>query len=324
MFGRSLLVAAVLLATALGIASSDVRAEEVVRFATSKAGWDNSVITLGKQAGYFSEVGIEVEISFTNGSSEALQAAIAGGVDVAVVSVPLFLGAIVKGAPVKMISANFTGASDLLWYARSDSSIKKLKDVTKSTKLGYATPGSSNYIILSALLEQYAVGGELIATGSPSATMIQVMAGQIDVGYDGNGGLGVPEFESGAVRVIGLGSELTLMQKVTTRGLVVTAETLAKRRDVLTRFLQAYQKTIDWMYRDPAAVQQYAEMNDARLEDAKRVVQSMYPERAMQLGDVGEVEVSIAQGLAFKRISQRPTAEQLAAAFDIIWKPAPR
>lgn len=322
MIGKQFLAAAILLAAAFGLFPSDVRADEVVRFATSKAGWDNSVISLGKQAGHFSEVGIDVEVSFTNGSSEALQAVIADGVDVAVVSVPLFLGAVVKGAPVRMISANFTGASDLLWYARADSPIAALKNVTKSTKLGYATPGSSNYIILAALLDQYAVEGELVATGSPSATMLQVMARQIDVGYDGNGGLGVPEFERGDVRVIGLGSELTLMHNVTTRGLVVTAETLAKRRDVLTRFLQAYQKTIDWMYRDPAAMQQYAEMNHARLEDAKRVVQSMYPERAMQVGEVGGIDVSIAQGLEFKRIAQRPTAEQLSAAFDIVWKPA--
>ena len=151
--------------------------------------------------------------------------------------------------------------------------------------------------------------------------MLQVMAGQVDVGYDGNGGLGVPEFERGAVRVVALGSELTSMQNVTTRGLVVTAETLTKRRDVLIRFVQAYQKTVDWMYRDPVALQQYAEMNHARLEDAKRIVEWMYPERAMRVGDVGGVDVSIAQGLQFKRIAQRPTAEQLASALDIVWKP---
>ena len=161
----------------------------------------------------------------------------------------------------------------------------------------------------------------MVATGNPSATMLQVMAGQVDVGYDGNGGLGVPEFERGAVRVVALGSELTSMQNVTTRGLVVTAETLARRRDALIRFVQAYQKTVDWMYRDPAAMQQYAEMSHARLEDAKKVVGWMYPERAMRVGDVGGVEVSITQGLQFKRIAQRPTPEQLSSAFDIVWKP---
>ena len=320
MIGRRWLAAASLIA-AFGLASSGAHADDVLRLATSQAGWDNSVVPLGKRAGFFREKGIDVEVSFTDGSSAALAALIAGGVDIGVVSVPLFLGAVVKGAPIKMISSNFTGASDLLWYARTDSRITKLKDVTKNTKLGYATPGSSNYIALSALLDQYGVAGDLIATGSPPATMLQVMAGQVDVGYDGNGGLGVPEFERGAVRVVALGSELTSMQNVTTRGLVVTAETLAKRRDVLIRFVQAYQKTVDWMYRDPAALQQYAEMNHAELEDAKRIVEWMYPERAMRVGDVGGMEVNIAQGLQFKRIAQRPDAAQLAAALDIVWKP---
>lgn len=322
MIGMRLLAAAGLISAALSFHATGVFAQDVIRFATSPAGWDNSVVPLGERAGLFRESGLKTEVSYTDGSSEALQAVIAGAVDVAVVSVPLFLGAVVKGAPVKMISANFTGASDLLWYARADSPIRSLKDVGKSTRLGYATPGSSNYIILAALLDQYATGGELIATGSPPATMLQVMSRQIDVGYDGNGGLGVTEFERGAVRVIGLGSELAIMRNVTTRGLVVTADTLAKRREALVRFVQAYQKTVDWMYRDPAAMQHYAEMNRAKLEDARRVVEQMYPARAMQVGDVGGVEISIAQGLEFKRIAQRPTAEQLAGAFDTVWKPA--
>ncbi len=62
-------------------------------------------------------------------------------------------------------------------------------------------------------------------------------------------------------------------------------------------------------------------MNHARLEDAKRIVEWMYPERAMRVGDVGGVDVSIAQGLQFKRIAERPTPAQLASALDIVWKP---
>ena len=299
-----------------------VQADDVLRFASTQAGWDNSVVPLGERAGFFRKKGLDVQVSFTDGSSATLQALIAGGVDIGVVSVPLFLGAVVKGAPVKMITANFTGASDILWYARADNRIAGLKDVTQDTKLGYATPGSSNYILLSALMNQYGVKGELVATGGASATMLQVMARQVDIGYDGNGGLGVPEFEHGDVRVIALGSELALMKHVTARGLVVTAETLAKRRDVLARFVQAYQETVDWMFRDAGALQQYAEMNHAPLADAKRVVEQMYPERAMQLGDVLGVEVSVAQGVQFKRIARPPTAEEITNAFDIVWKPA--
>jgi NitT/TauT family transport system substrate-binding protein len=321
MMNRRWYLAAIALLVALWIGPSPGQADERLRFSSTQAGWDNSVVPLGVQAGIFRKNGLDIDVSFTDGSSATLQAIIAGGVDVGVVSVPLFLGAVVKGAPIRMISANFTGSSDILWYARADSRLTGLKDVTKDTKLGYATPGSSNFILLSGLLKKYGVTGELVASGGASATLLQVMSRQIDVGYDGNGGLGVPEFQRGDVKVIALGSELTLMQAVTTRGLVVTADTLAKRRDTLTRFMQAWQETVDWMYRDAGALQRYAEMNHASLEDAKKVVDQMYPASALRIGKVTGIDTSVTQGLQFKRISRPPTAEEIAAAFDIVWQP---
>ena len=97
-------IAAACLVAAFALAPFSVHASELLRLATSQAGWDNSVVPLGKRAGFFGDQGIDMQVSFTDGSSAALQALIAGGVDVAVVSVPLFLGAVVKGAPIKMIS----------------------------------------------------------------------------------------------------------------------------------------------------------------------------------------------------------------------------
>ncbi len=145
----------------------------------------------------------------------------------AVVSVPAFIGAVVKGAPLRMITSNFRGGSDVLWYVRADNPIKSLKDVTPATTLGYSVPGAANFILLSALLEQHKVTGTLIATGDQAATLIQVMTGQVNIDH-GNGGLGVTEFEKGEVRAIAYGSELELMRKVTVRGLVVSQTTLAE------------------------------------------------------------------------------------------------
>jgi NitT/TauT family transport system substrate-binding protein len=193
--------------------------------------------------------------------------------------------------------------------------------VSPPTTLGYSVPGAANFILLSALLEQNHVTGTLIATGNQAATLTQVMTGQIDIGHDGNGGLGVPEFEKGEVRPIAYGSELEMMRKVTVRGLVVSEETLATRRDALIRFVQAYQKTVDWMYRDARAIDWYAEVNHASLEASAKVVKDMYPRDAMMLGSVDGVDISVAQGLAFKRIEHAPTDEQLEQMFDIVWAP---
>jgi hypothetical protein len=47
----------------------------------------------------------------------------------------------------------------------------------------------------------------------------------------------------------------------------------------------------------------------------------MYPREAMILGSVTGVDVSLAQGLAFKRIEHAPSGEQLEKMFDIVWTP---
>jgi NitT/TauT family transport system substrate-binding protein len=151
--------------------------------------------------------------------------------------------------------------------------------------------------------------------------MTLVMSGGLDVGYDGNAGLGVPEFEKGQVRVVAWGSELAMMKNVTVRGLVVPNDVLAERRDVLVRFVQAYQKTVDWMYKDPVARQWYADDNKAPLAAAGAVVDAMYPEASMQVGDIDNIDVSIAQGIQFKRIDRQPTEDELKRMFDVVWKP---
>src|SRR4029079_11507585 len=116
--------------------------------------------------------------------------------------------------------------------------------------------------------------------------MTQVMTGQIDVGTDGNGLLGVPEYGRGEVRPIAYGREITVMRGVTVRGMVVSTETLNKRRDVLIRFLKAYQKSVEWKYKDPRAIEWFARDTQSTLEEATRVKNDMYPEGVMDIGDV--------------------------------------
>ncbi|MFO1184564.1 MAG: ABC transporter substrate-binding protein [Bauldia sp.] len=297
------------------------RADDTLRFASTEAGWDNSVAPYGVSVGTFKAAGIDLKVSFTDGSTATLQAIISGSVDIGIVAVPALIGAAVQGAPVTMVSSSFRGTSDLLWYARADGRIRSLKDVRPDTVLAYSTPGSSNYIVLAALLDQAGVTGRLVATGGAAATMTQVMTGQADVGPDGNGGLGVPEFVQGRVRPVAFGRDLAGMAEVSARGLVVNADTLAKRRDVVLRFLVAYQATIDRMYRDPGARQWFADANHASLADANRVIDEMYPPGAMRLGEVGGIDLSVAQGLQFKRIERTPSAAELGRMFQIVWRP---
>jgi NitT/TauT family transport system substrate-binding protein len=225
------------------------------------------------------------------------------------------------GAPVKMITSSFTGGSDWVFYVKSDSPLKSFKDLKATNTIGVASLGSSSYVIVQALLKQYGAAANVIAAGSTAAVLPQVMAGQLDVGADGNGLLRVPELAGGDIRPLAFGRDLDILRNVSVRGLVVRADALAANRDKFVRFLRAYQKTIDWMYKDPQAVAWFAERNGATLEDAQRVREENFPPGAMDVREIVGLDVNVQLALEFKRIDRAPTNEEIAHLFDPIWKP---
>ena len=76
---------------------------------------------LGQQAGIFKKHGLVLDILFTQGSGETMQAVISGGADVGTgVGTYSAMGAFAKGAPVRAIANATTGAHDLYWYVRAE------------------------------------------------------------------------------------------------------------------------------------------------------------------------------------------------------------
>ena len=295
-------------------------AEALTVAVTGSHSWDSSVTMYGDRLGYFEEAGLDVEVAVTEIMSQNLQAVVSGSVDVGVVAVPIFIAAGMEGAPIVMIASAFKGVPDFLWYVRSDSPIKSLRDVTEETTLGVSSLGSTSHILLETFFEQYGVDGNVVAVGNAAAGMTQVMTGEIDIGSDGNGLLGVPQYAAEEVRPIAYGSELEVMNDVTIRGFVVTEETLTNRRDDLVKFLQAYQKTVDWMYSgDPRAIEGFAEGTQSSIEEATRVRENSYPEGHLNVGEVTGLDLTISQSLAFKRIDRAPTPEELTRMFQTLW-----
>jgi NitT/TauT family transport system substrate-binding protein len=129
MIGRKLLSAAIAAASVVAFMGA-ASAQDKLKLAIGQRGnWDTSVSELGQRAGIFKKHGLELEIVYTQGAGETLQATLSGSVDIGVAAgVMGVLGADSKGAPVRVIGAETTGASDLYWYVKSDSPIKTLKD----------------------------------------------------------------------------------------------------------------------------------------------------------------------------------------------------
>src|SRR5260221_6321070 len=159
-------------------------AQDKVKLAIGQRGnWDTSVSEVGQLAGIFKKHGLELDIVYTNGAGETQQAVISGSVDIGVAAgVMGVLSAYSKGAPVRVIGAETTGANDLYWYVKEDSTIKSLKD-TDGKIIAYSTNGSSTHGIVTAFIKQYELTAKPTAMGGPAANLTAVMSGQIDVGW---------------------------------------------------------------------------------------------------------------------------------------------
>src|SRR5437762_11687647 len=245
------IIAAALAASLLGGTAS---AEDTVRLAVGQRGnWDTSVSEIGQRAGIFKKHGLALELVYTQGAGETQQAVISGSVDLGIAAgVMGVLGAFSKGAPVRVIGAETTGAGDLYWYVKADSPIRTLKDTDGKT-LAYSTNGSSTHGIVSAFMKQYQLKAKPTAMGGPAANLTAVMSGQVDVGWAAPP-FGLDQLDKGDIRKIASGNDAAAFKGQTVRLNIANAAYLAAHKDVVARYMTAYRETVDYMYKDPVAL----------------------------------------------------------------------
>src|SRR5215471_19644005 len=162
---RLLVLAAVAAATAPN--ASIAQTPDKLKVAISQRGfWDSSFLEFAQKEGFLKEANLDVEFFYTEGGGQTLQVINAGSVDVAMSNGLLgTIGAFSKGAPIRAISAQMTGAHELFWYVKSDSKIRSLKDATDSNTIAFSAPGSSSNLILLSLLKQAGSKAKPTATG---------------------------------------------------------------------------------------------------------------------------------------------------------------
>src|ERR1700738_2085433 len=204
-----------LMAASLTLASASALAADTLKLAIGQRGnWENAAPELGQKAGFFNKQGLTLELLYTQGAGETLQAVISGSVDLGLgVGTAGVLGAFAKGAPVRAIANSLTGADDLLWYVTAASPIKTLKDASGKT-IAYSTNGSSSNWAVLAFVREFGVQMKPVATGSPSSTFTQTMSGQVDIGWS-SPPFGVEALQQGRIRIVARGSDGTGFSKPT-------------------------------------------------------------------------------------------------------------
>src|SRR6516164_5804565 len=128
-------IPAVVMALIAMVAAERALAETLKVAVAQRGFWNSTFIDVGLKQGYFKDVGLDIDILYTEGGASTL-------------------------TPV-IISAEATGAAEAFWYARPDSGITRLADTNGKT-VAFSSPGSSTNLILLQLVNQAKVAPKLV------------------------------------------------------------------------------------------------------------------------------------------------------------------
>jgi NitT/TauT family transport system substrate-binding protein len=294
-------------ALALGDPAS---AQEVLKIAVPQRGaWDTAIPELGQRAGIFKKHGLTLEILYTQGGPESIQAVVSRSMDIGTgVGVSAAVGAFAKGAPIRVIGSEMIGSPDLFWYVLPASPIRKIEDLNGKT-IGFSQAGSSSNAALLELLKQYKLDAKPVALGGMQATFTQTMTGQVDVGWAA-APFALDTVADGKIRIVARGTDVAALKERTARVNVTNLTVLEQRRDALGRFMRGYLETIDWMYSDPDALKLYGEYSQLPATVVQRVrefipKETIAPERVVGLDQI------VADAVKLKFIADPLTPAQI-------------
>jgi NitT/TauT family transport system substrate-binding protein len=303
-------------AIAMATLTAPAAADDLVKMTIGQRGnWDTSITHLGEKAGIFKKHGLQLEMIYTSGSGETLQPVISGSVDLGLAVGTLgAMAAYSKGAPVRIIGAEATGAADY-WYAKNPA-IKTLKDTNGHT-IAFSTNGSSTHSVVRAFIDEFKLTAKPQPTGNPSATLTAVMTDQVDVGWAAPP-FGLKEMEEGKIHLVARATDATLVRGQTIRVLVANADALVKRKEVIDRFMKAYRESIDYMYSaNPQVMRDYAEFARVSEPLAKRVRDEFFPKSLVNPDQIHGLDSLIPEAVNLKFIPAPLTKEQIAELIQI-------
>ena len=304
-------------ALALALGTATASAEDTLKLAVGQRGnWDTSVSEVGQRVGIFKKHGLILDMVYTRGAGETQQTVISGSVNIGIAAgVMGVLSAYAKGAPIRVISAETTGAKDLYWFVKADSPIKSLKDTDGKT-LAYSTNGSSTHGVVTAFIKQYNLKAQPTAMGGPSANLTAVMSGQIDVGWAAPP-FGLDQLDKKEIRILATGNDADVFRGQTVRLNIVNSDYFKANKDVVVRYMKAYRETVDCMYQDEKCLKAYAEWLEIPLAKAKRTRDDFFPPQAINPDKVVGLGTIVKDAVEFKYTAVELTEAQLADLIQI-------
>ena len=221
---------------------------------------------LAEELGYFEEEGLEVATEVADGSTGAVQQALAGNVDAGLAAASAYLSAQAAGRDLAALyTTQYRNVFTLAVPA--DSGIQSVEDLAGTT-IGVSELGGGEVPLIRGVLREAGVGANdyrMVAVGEGAAlTADALQGGRVDA-YSSN------LYDVAAVRAAGVELETILPEVAETfpgNSIVTTDETLDEKQEDFTGLLRALSKAIAFVEADPdAAFDMLAELAPEEFED---------------------------------------------------------
>jgi NitT/TauT family transport system substrate-binding protein len=276
--------------------------------------------------GFYDKAGIRVNPIFARGGGDQVQIMVAGDADIATgVGLLATISALEKGAPLKIVSAEARGLSDVFWYAKADSPIKRIEDLA-GKKIGFSNPGSSSHMATLVLAEWFKSKKlkepEPTAAGSPPEQFTAVMTGQIDAGWS-TPPFFLDEIEKKNIRLIFGGNEIPGLSELTLRVNFGRTEFIKARPDAMRGFLRATQDAIKFIFTQQEEAAKIW-IKNAELKESPALVKQawkFYSAEGMALSPLAGVDQSLADAVKFKFLKKPFSREDFNRGTDLSFLP---
>jgi NitT/TauT family transport system substrate-binding protein len=210
-----------------------------------------STAEIGIDAKIWPQENIDLAVSAFRGDAQMQQALTAGAVDVALGSGP-GMGFRAKGVPAIAVAAMYGPPANLALTVLARSQIKTVADL-KGKKIGVTTLGSLTDWLVRKLSQQQGWGPDgiqVMALGAVPARLAAMERNELD-------GMVIESATSYELEELGKGRTVTLFGDIEkhfyTHVIYATDDMIAKRPEVLQRFLRGWFKTVAFMRANKAA-----------------------------------------------------------------------
>lgn len=207
----------------------------------------NLVEFVAQDKGFYEKNGLSVEFVHIADSSIPVRSLIAGELDISQTGLSETLAAIDKGGELKTIGGVHTGLH-YAFYVNAGSGIKDVTDLP-GKKIGISSPGSLPHVVITALMRQAGMSEDQVKSvqwvslkGS-SARINGILSGTIDAT--------VSNFDPKAAHDKNAKVLFVVSKKLPSYVMTpwdVRDETIAKKRDVLKRFVKAELEATRWIF----------------------------------------------------------------------------